>query len=348
MAVAVGLPAVALAVALSRDGGGAPPSPADANVSTARVVRGDLRTVLSVTGTLTARARPDGSPFVVVDRRRGTITWLPQPGTVIGCGRTIYRVDDRPVLLLCGTLPLYRTLRVGATGRDVAQLRRALGVGRRAASRSRRGDRFTAAMAAALARRQRARGAEPTGVLRPADAVVLPGPLRVAATAAVPGTAARPGARVLEATSDRLEVRVDLTPSQRAQLRIGARARIALPDGAAVPGTVARLGRVAQVGDDAQAAPTFPAFLHLDGRVRGIDRAPVRVEVTTGIVRDVLTVPVTALVGRAGGGFAVEAVRPGGRRALVDVALGRFDAAGGRAQVTGRLTAGTPVMVPSP
>jgi putative ABC transport system permease protein len=34
-------------------------------------------------------------------------------------------------------------------------------------------------------------------------------------------------------------------------------------------------------------------------------------------VEDVLIVPVTALVGKSGGGFAVEVVRPDGRRELV-------------------------------
>ena len=50
-----------------------------------------------------------------------------------------------------------------------------------------------------------------------------------------------------------------------------------------------------------------------------------------------LSVPVTALVGKSGGGFAVEVVRAGGRRELVAVKLGLFDTAGGRVQVEGDL-----------
>jgi hypothetical protein len=56
---------------------------------------------------------------------------------------------------------------------------------------------------------------------------------------------------------------------------------------------------------------------------------------------------VTALVGKAGGGFAVEVVRDGGRRELVAVRLGLFDTTAGRVQVEGDLGAGDQVVVPS-
>ena len=60
-------------------------------------------------------------------------------------------------------------------------------------------------------------------------------------------------------------------------------------------------------------------------------------EITTEGVKSALSVPVTALVGKSGGGFAVEVVRGGGRRELVAVKLGLFDTAGGRVQVEGEL-----------
>ena len=70
-------------------------------------------------------------------------------------------------------------------------------------------------------------------------------------------------------------------------------------------------------------------------------------DITTTGVDDALSVPVTALVGKSGGGFAVEVVRAGGRRELVAVKLGLFDTAGGRVQVEGDLRAGDRVAVPS-
>ena len=60
-----------------------------------------------------------------------------------------------------------------------------------------------------------------------------------------------------------------------------------------------------------------------------------------------LSVPVTALIGRSGGGFAVEVVRAGRRRDLVAVQVGLFDTGGGRVQVEGDLRGGDRVVVPS-
>src|SRR5262249_6641934 len=93
---------------------------------------------------------------------------------------------------------------------------------------------------------------------------------------------------------------------------------------------------------------TVATYISLDdpGRARGFDKAPVGVDITTAGVASALSVPVTALVGRSGGGFAVELVR-GGRRDLVAVTLGLFDTGGGRVQVEGDLRAGDRVAVPS-
>ena len=71
-------------------------------------------------------------------------------------------------------------------------------------------------------------------------------------------------------------------------------------------------------------------------------------DITTKGVESALSVPVTALVGKSGGGFAVEVVRAGERRELVEVRLGLFDTGGGRVQVEGDLRAGDAVVAPSP
>ncbi len=68
-----------------------------------------LAAMVSLHGTLTHRARPDGSPYLVINRARGTYTALPDDGDRVDCGDALYRVDDRPVLLLCGATPAYLT-----------------------------------------------------------------------------------------------------------------------------------------------------------------------------------------------------------------------------------------------
>ena len=88
--------------------------------------QGQLSAIVSLDGTLTYRARPDGSPYSVINQARGTYTELPEAGDKVGCGDVLYRVDEHPVLLLCGTVPAYRDLHAGDEGRDVRQLNRNL------------------------------------------------------------------------------------------------------------------------------------------------------------------------------------------------------------------------------
>jgi peptidoglycan hydrolase-like protein with peptidoglycan-binding domain len=327
-----------------------------APTNTAQVVRGKLSAIVSHDGTLTYRARPDGAPYAVINQARGVYTTLPDTGAKVDCGGVLYRVDDRPVVLLCGTVPAYRALHIGAAGQDVRQLNRnlhKLGYAAKAHVHIEPADSdFTAKTKKALEVLQRNKGVPVTGSLASGDAIFLPEAVRIAKVSGEPGGLARPGARVLSVTSDTLHVQVDLDPSQQGQVKRGDRAQITLPGNMTVTGQVVGFGRIAQApaGQDSSAADaTIPTYIGLDdpGQARGLDRAPVGVQITTAGVDNALSVPVTALVGRSGGGFAVEVVRAGERRALVAVNVGLFDTAGGRVQVEGDLRAGDRVMVPS-
>jgi len=175
--------------------------------------------------------------------------------------------------------------------------------------------------------------------------------VRIASVSGELGGSARPGAQVLSATSDTPEVQVALDPSQQGEAKTGDRAQITLPGNESVTGKVDRLGRVAQVpaGQNTSAGDaTIPAYISLDDpeKARGLDRAPVQVEITTKGVESALSVPVTAIVGKSGGGFAVEVVHADGRHELVAVKQGLFDTAGGRVQVEGDLRVGDRVVVP--
>jgi hypothetical protein len=317
----------------------------DTTANTGKVERGKLSAIVSQDGILTYRARPDGSPYAVINQASGTYTELPEAGDKVACGGVMYRVDDRPVLLLCGTVPAYRALRVGDAGQDVRQLNRNLHV--RGA-----GDAFTLKTEKALEVLQQNKGFQVTGALAIGDVVFLSEPVRIAKVTAELGGAARPGAPVLEATSDELHVQVNLDPSQQDEVKKGDRAQITLPGDKPVSGRVEGFGRVAQTPTGPDSKPvdaTIPTSISLanPAKARGLDQAPVQVDITTRGVDNALSVPVTALVGKSGGGFAVEVVRAGGRRRLVAVTLGLFDTGGGRVQVEGDLQAGDSVVVPS-
>lgn len=345
LAGAAGLVAVAatggLVVRSGRDRGSAVAQAVSA--STERVQKGKLSAAVSQSGTLTYRARRDGSPFIAINYARGTYTELPEVGDKIDCGGVLYRVDDEPVLLLCGTVPAYRALRVGDTGSDVRQLNRNLHVP---------GAAFTSKTESTLKALQRRRGVRVTGALALGDAVFLPEAVRIAKVSGQLGGPAQPGAQALDATSDTLHVQVNLDPSEQGQVKRGDRAQISLPGNTTVTGKVVGFGRVAQApaGRDSSAAEaTIPTSISLDDprKARGLEKAPVQASIITAGVKGALSVPVTALVGKSGGGFAVEVVRGGGRRELVAVTVGLFDTAGGRVQVEGDLHEGDPVAVPS-
>lgn len=77
----------------------------------------DSQVVEVTRATLTDRTEIDGQlghgpqvPFPV--KADGTVTWLPATGTTVRRGQQVLRVDDRPVVLLYGSLPMYRELGV--------------------------------------------------------------------------------------------------------------------------------------------------------------------------------------------------------------------------------------------
>ena len=302
--------------------------------------------MVSLNGTLSYRARSDGSPYAVINQARGMYTALPEAGDKVGCGGVLYRVDDRPVLLLCGTMPAYRALHEGAKGRDVRQLNRNLhvrGAGNAFTAQDGAGARAAPAPQGRSTHRQaraRRRGLPARG-----------GPDRQGDRRA---RRTRPAGRSgrCSATSDTLHVRVDLDPSQQGEVKQGDRAQMTLPGNTSVTGKVAGFGRVAQApqGRTVQLPRPRRARVHQPrrpGQGRRLERAPVQVDIMTKGVESALSVPVTALVGKAGGGLAVEVVRAGGQRELVAVRVGLFDTRTGASRSRARFVEGEHVVVPS-
>jgi hypothetical protein len=307
-------------------------------LATAPVTRATLTQAQQVNGTLGY-----GAPVTVNGAGGGVITWLPAPGAVIGRGQPVYRADNRPVPLFYGRLPLYRPLTVGDIGADVKEVERnlaALGYTGVTVDRY-----YTAATAAAVWQWQHDLGLTPTGVLTPAEVVLAPARLRVASLAAHLGDQATGPALTYTGTTRVVRVALDVALQRLA--RRGAAAAVTLPDGSTVHGTVATVGAVATAGASAADPATIAVTVTIahQGALGRLDLAPVTVKLTSARVKNVLTVPVAAIVALAGGGYGVQVVT-GTASHYVRVQLGMF--AGGRVQVTGDgIAAGTRVGVPS-
>jgi hypothetical protein len=347
----------------------------EAPANTAMVEKGTLSAMVSHDGTLTYRARSDGSPYAVINWARGTYTRLPAVGQVISQGHVLYRVDDRPVVLLYGSTPAYRTLSAGTTGGDVAELNADLvALGYATPARlSPTSASFGSATTTALEKLQAALGVTQNGTLTLGQAVFEPTAVRVTTLSAQLGGSTQPGQTVMQGSSTTRQVTILLDASQQTDMAVGDKVTITLPNNQITPGVVSSVGTVATCpsssgssgsssnsaapGSDtcssgssgSSTTPTITVYVTLsDPAATGTwDQAPVQVTTTTASVSRALSVPVTAIVGTSGGGFAVEVVRAGGRRGLVAVKLGLFDTAGGRVQVEGDLHEGDRVVVPS-
>jgi len=156
---------------------------------------------------------------------------------------------------------------------------------------------------------------------------------------------------VLEATSDEHAVTIPLDASQQSEVKAGDPVSVTLPDGTSTPGVVSAVSTVA-TSTSGQDGPitTIPVTVTLtDPWAAGsLDQAPVTVYITTAAARDVLAVPVTALLARSPGGYVVEVAGPGSTRRYVPVTVGPvFDDNSGLVQVTGALTPGQRVVVAS-
>jgi hypothetical protein len=311
----------------------------------ARVRRRSLDSRTAISGTLGY-----AGSYSVVNQAVGAATWLPSAGQVIRQGQVVYRVAGLPVVLLYGQTPAYRTLKLGMTGPDVAQLNAnlvALGYADSSALDA-SSDTFSAATKYGLEQLQAALGVRETGALRLGQAVFLPRALRITQVMATLGTTAAPGGVIAQASSVTRQVIVNLDAAQQSSVRAGDRVLITLPDNSTTAGVVSAVGKVAISGSSG--TPTVPIYIApRDPSATGnLDKAPVQVQITTATVKHVLVVPVDALLALAGGGVAVEAVRANGVHHLVPVTPGLFDDSDGLVQVSGSgLFAGERVVIPS-
>lgn len=296
---------------------------------TEAVTRQDLVDTESADGTLGYQ-----DPATIINQRRGTVTWLPGDGTVRRRGSTLYRVDTLPVTLMYGKVPAYRRLAVGVEGDDVRQLERNLRtLGYPGFTVD---EEFSSATASAVKEWQEDRGLAVTGSVESGQVVFTPGAVRVTSAEVALGGQAAPGP-VLEVTGTSRVVTVPLPVSDQRFVRKGASVQVELPGGKTVKGRISDVGTVAETaGDDQQdqqdSEATIDVTVALNGSSGSIDQAPVTVEFVSERRKDVLTVPVAALLALSEGGYGVQVVG-GGTSRIVAVRTGMF--ADGRVEVSG-------------
>ncbi|MBO1332324.1 peptidoglycan-binding protein [Streptomyces sp. VRA16 Mangrove soil] len=351
------------------------------------------QTVAVQRGTLTRQTEIDGRlghgqevPFPV--KAEGTVTWLPQTGTTVRRGETVLRVDDRPVVLLYGSLPMYRELGVrrpetdpssttGAGQESDAKSTDDAGADSSPTARPSTGtqaptplhgmdvkqfesnlsalgytgftvdESYTRLTANAVKRWQKDLGLPQTGRVAAGDIVYAPGAVRIAGTSVRVGAGA--SGNSLTYTSTARMVTINAPADDMSWAATGSGVTVDLPDGRSVKGEVAGVGKDASgggapgdgagegggtdgggdggtdgggAGGEGKAATVAVVVTFDDqGALGTLQSGPVSVRYVEKRRKDVLHVPVAALVALAEGGYGLEVSDGEGDRASDD---GRF------------------------
>ncbi|MFC0529431.1 peptidoglycan-binding protein [Phytohabitans kaempferiae] len=324
---------VAVAAAVTLDGGsGGTAGGTTLPPATAQVERSTLVDAETVDGTLGY-----GSETTVTPRLRGTVTWLPAAGATVERGERLYSVDDQPVVLMRGALPLYRPLRDGVEGADVKQFEQnlaALGYDGFTVD-----DEYTGATADAVREWQEDVGLPETGTVEVGRVAYATGDIRIHDVRGQVGDAAGAQA-VLSFTGTTRVVTVDLEVDQQRLATRGAAVGVQLPDGRTAQGeisaveTVIDLGSAGGAGQEQEPETKLEVTVALDDQkaLGTLDQATVDVSFTVEKREGVLSVPVAALLALAEGGYGVQVVEGTATR-IVPVEIGLFS--GGRVEVSG-------------
>jgi peptidoglycan hydrolase-like protein with peptidoglycan-binding domain len=336
-----------------------PAAAAGITVGTVQVTRTDIVNHQRLAGILAfgpahTVLAPGGAPSLV-----GALTSLPGLGSVVLQGQALYSVNDSPVVLLYGDHPAWRTIGAGSIGPDVKQLEDdLLALGFATPAQLHNDGVFTVADAAAVIRFQSALGVTQTGALIGGSIIFQPGAVRVTAIHPGLGSELAPGEPVLDVTSTTHLVSVELDAGRADVVKPGDIVSIQMPDGTTtVAGHVSGIGRVAHAaaassqggggGGPAQPATvTVSITLDEEAKAGSLDLAPVYVSIAAATHKNVLAVPVTALLAEPDGTYAV-AVRVGAARHTVQVVPGLFGDAGLVEVTAAGLNAGNSVEVPA-
>ncbi|MFK8907161.1 peptidoglycan-binding protein [Streptomyces sp. YS-3] len=304
--------------------------------ATAKVVRTDLVLSKTVDGKLDFAQRRTVKSAV-----EGTVTVAASEGRTVRRGQALYALNDKPVTLLYGPVPMFREMEAGDRGSDVLQLERNLrelgyGVGVPVDTEY---DRFTEA---AVKRWQKSLRREPTGRVGKGDVVFQPAEVKVVAADAALADQVAPGGTVMTIAATRPVVRAQLEQTDGALTSRNTKVEVALPSGRTVSGRVEGTVRPQEsesggsAGAGAQKGITVEIVLDGGaGAVSGEDaKASASVKFVSEAHKGVLAVPVEAVVALRGenGGYGLQIVQ-GTTSRIVRVQTGMT--ADGRIEVSG-------------
>ncbi|MCM2390845.1 peptidoglycan-binding protein [Streptomyces albipurpureus] len=299
--------------------------------NTTRVTRQSLADVHRADGILGY-----GQSVTAFGRLPGTITAMPETGDRIARGKALYEVDNRPVILLYGSVPAYRALKDGVEGPDVQQLERnlsALGYTGFTVD-----EEFTDATADAVKEWQEDIGLEETGTVDLGRVVFAPGKVRIDGQEAEVSGQIGQGGKVLSYTGLEKAVTVELEVAEQRLAKEGSTVTVTLPDESVVKGRIEEVSTVIEPATGQEEASTkIELVVALTDRKaqKAADAyalASVNVDFVAQTRKDVLTVPVSALLALAEGGFGVEVVKDG-TSSYAAVTTGLF--ADGRVEISG-------------
>ena len=319
---------------------GSPESTADSPAATAAAKVRDLTRTETLNGVVAYQdMRGLSAP------KAGVITWLPAVGADITAGQPLMSVDAQPVILLHGALPAWRDLAPGMPdGPDVQQLEAAL----HALGYGTKSDHYPDGhwgwqTSDAVRAFQEKSGMPDDGALSLGEVVFTAGDVHVAKLDGHVGGQNAPGAPVLTVQSTERVVVLEVDPVKRDLVPQGAPVDVELPSGDRIPGKITSVSTT--LVQNADGTPVYQVTVALDdpAQVADVALAPVTAHYVTTVAEQVLAVPVSAIVGVPGGGYAVDVVT-GGTTERVAVELGAWG--DGYVAVTGDLKPGATVEVP--
>ncbi len=312
-------------------------------LETVPVRRGDLSTEREFQADVSF-----GEQWALNTAAAGTITQQHPVGTTIEFGETLLRLDDKPLFLASGVMPMYRELlkvdtraRDGngdrlrwLTGDDVGQLQTfLLEAGFDVDDHLEIDGQFGGYTEAAVKGWQLAAGLPVTGRVDNTQIVFAPDPVRIATELRVGDPFAG-----LDVNNAEPAILVDTSNRDRGALEPNAVVDIELLDRTHLGGTVAGQEQVAT----ADGSQVWQTTIAVDTELPG-DASSATVTVTEVLAKAVLLVPTGALLALAEGGFAVE-VAFGQSTELVRVDVG--EVLDGQAEVNGDLAVGDLIVVP--